>query len=194
MSLYYIQVQSSDVIIELDATVSVTEAYSASVTSNPVADKTTISDNVISNLPSFTLNGVISSVSQPFTRRNGDREISEVTQDMKETIREGELVTFYDSEDVYTNCIITQINLTKNSRVGVDGWEVSLTLKQILLTDSLRISINEEPLSFAKDTAQSKKTLSSNTSNKEIRLNDSLESAGDSGIEIYNKLIGGGGG
>lgn len=193
MSVFYIQVKSNDVIIELDATTELTEAYSASVTSNPVADKTVISDNVVSNLPSFTLNGIISSVSQPFTRRNGEREISEVTQDMKDTIRKGELVVFYDGETTYNNCIITQVNLNKDTSVGLTGWRVSISLKQIQLAESLIITIDEKPLDFIKDEVQKKKIQGSNTSTKEIKLNENIEGAGESAIEIYNNSLGGGG-
>lgn len=161
MSSYYLRRLEDNVIISLDSTSILTESFTGSVTSNPVADRKIVNDTYINNNPVFTLSGIISGVSQP--NNLPSKDISEVTSDMIDTITNGSLVDFISADRIYNICVITAINKTKTSKEGKEGWKVDITLSQLNLVDSLRITIDESPIEIIKDDAAKKKEVDKNT-------------------------------
>ena len=161
MSNYYLRRIEDDVVIVLDATSTLTESFTGSVTSNPVADRTVVNDTYINNNPVFTLTGIISGVTQPSRAIN--RPISEVTEEMIDTITRGNIVDFISADRVYNTCIITNINKTKTSREGKEGWKVIITLSQLNLVEALRVTIDESPIEAIADDAANRKNIDKNT-------------------------------
>ena len=161
MGAYYLRRLEDDVVISFDATTTITESFSGSVTSNPVADRKIVNDTYINNNPVFSLSGIISGISQP--NNVSSKDISEVTSDMIDTITNGSLVDFISADRIYNICVITSINKTKTSREGKEGWKVDITLSQLNLVDSLRITIDESPIEAISDDAAKKKEIDKNT-------------------------------
>lgn len=134
MARYYITRRDSSV-LALDATVTLSERFSARPTAHPVVSGETISDSIVQDLAKFELEGIISGVAQP--HRQEIISISDVTQEIVDTIKKGEIVRFQSADREYPICVLTDVSFNKTSKEGVEGWQVRISLSQILLNGRL---------------------------------------------------------
>lgn len=180
MSKYFIK-REDGVIIRMEAVTELVENFSGSVTKNPTADQKTRSDSYISTLPKFTLNGVISSVFQPTGQP--EKDIVAKTRDIKDTIKNGNLVTLISADRPYENCVITNAELSKTYVEGHDSWRVSLSLEQILVVDATAAYIDTTAINDnLTDDVSSKDNLSNSTTSL-TRVNvGNLLGIGDSAL------------
>lgn len=194
---YQIEDKSSGLVIRLDATTQVEETHKGRITSNPVADSSTVSDSFIKELPSFTITGVVASVGQPF-QKVGRRPIAEVTQDMLDTLNKGTIVSFLSGDRLYRHCIIELIKFSKTSREGKEGWTVVINLRQINLVGAASIILDEEPLGLIKDNASGRNNKNSSTTREANsiidvnKLQDVLSTFSSTGLEEQLTSQGGG--
>lgn len=170
MSKYYIIRRDTSEIIELDATEELTEAHRGEVTSNPVANKDIVTDSFINTPPIFTLSGVISGVIQPAFKDFVVPPIAERTQLIESTLTEGVLVDFQSADKLYELCVITNLNKRKTAKEGIDSWKVNITLQQINLVDSLKITIDKSPIAEIEDDATEQKKVDQNTTSDVIDI------------------------
>lgn len=144
MAKYYIT-RRDGTILAMDAVVSLSERFTSRPTTHPVANGDTVSDNIVQDLPKFQLEGVISGVAQP--SRPTLIDISEVTQDYIDTITRGELVRFQSADRSYDICVLTDINFSKTSKEGVEGWQVRISLAKLNIVSALSFNL-EDPNSL----------------------------------------------
>lgn len=132
-SIYTIKIQSGELaglFISLDATTEVTHTYSGKATQNPTANKQSVSDHYISNNPIFMFKGVISGVFNP--KDTVVRDPNDIIDKYKSTIENAKLVTFFSGQErAEEDCFVEKLTITKDTRVGRSGWNVSATLNKI---------------------------------------------------------------
>lgn len=172
MSKYWIRYVDKGVLtyIELDATVSITETFGGSVTSNPIADKTVVADTFISRNPIFNLSGVITDVTQPFIRtvpitgeELRDTSTKSRTDLIKSTMKNGTIVELQSADELYSSCVITSVTLTKTAQEGIGGWKVDLELTKLNLVSALEVTLDEAPIDIFTDDFSKKSDSTSNT-------------------------------
>lgn len=99
--------------IELDLTLDETHEWSAEVTNNPVEEGAPVSDHVIEQSDKLKFTGFVSDA--PLTIVSGSVDIENRTQPvfdlLRELIKAREPVTVYTRYKVYTDMVITSINV-----------------------------------------------------------------------------------
>ena len=174
-SIYTIQIESGDLkglLISLDATSEITHKYSGKATTNPTANRQSVSDHFIVNNPSFMIKGVVSGVVNP--RDPVKRDTNEIVDRYKSVIENAKLVTFFSGQNrKEKNCFVERLSLTKNKDTGKDGWSVAITLSKINVATGGKDSV----INIIPDQSSDKTNISA-SSTKEGELISQLEGGG----------------
>jgi hypothetical protein len=117
------------VVIALDATTKVVEKFSGTATENPTANRTSVTDHYIRKNAQFTIDGVISGVYNPKDSVLVSSE--QLTENLRSLILQAKLISFQSGDKLYESCFVEDLSLSKTVKEGVNGWMVSLHLKQI---------------------------------------------------------------
>jgi hypothetical protein len=131
--------------ISIDAFVEETHDESASVTSYPIEDGTSINDHVIQNPEKLTISGVISANTvyladileyTPF-------HVVDVYWNLVEMKEEGLPITVVTGLRVYSDMVIESISIPRNSESGKSLY-FSMSLVQVRIVTSQTVTINTE--------------------------------------------------
>ena len=148
-SFYLQRTDDSSDVYELHATTDISVNYSSSVTSFPVSDRRTASDNVVINPITITLRGVVTDVKQSSSLLSygkvaeifsGEGEAEGVKEKTSEEyindlighIEGAQLFDVYlPTVEPLEKCIITNFSINKSASYGGDSWMVSLDIQQV---------------------------------------------------------------
>jgi hypothetical protein len=111
-------ITSSGVTLVFDAVTDIQEDYPTKVTSFPVEDKSTISDHVINQNPTYSVTGVFSDYSADMNTEKGSMSQQEFRQALMKIRDDRKVVSLTSPTDTFTDLIVTHIGLPR--KVG-DG-------------------------------------------------------------------------
>lgn len=116
--------------IEFDAVLAENHSWSADATTNPVETGSPITDHVIEQADTLTIAGFVSdasiSLSSNFTQFSGAQPKTKVAFDaLRETIKAKKTVSVYTKFKVYTDMIITKIDIP---RVPENGGSIEFSI------------------------------------------------------------------
>ena len=116
--------------IEFDAVLAENHSWSADATTNPVETGSPITDHVIEQADTLTIAGFVSdasiSLSSNFTQFSGDQPKTKVAFDaLREAIKAKKTVSVYTKFKVYTDMIITKIDIP---RVPENGGSIEFSI------------------------------------------------------------------
>jgi hypothetical protein len=129
-----------------DAAIERSRTYSADVPSYPVETGFKVSDAVLKNPMDIQLRAVISAM--PLTHRYktglGMASVQQRLNDLRQLFYSGNPITLVTDSGSYSNMVIQSLTIPETSEMR-NAAEVSITLRQVLITSGYDIEVYEEP-------------------------------------------------
>lgn len=123
-------ITSNGVTLVFDAVTDIQENYPTKVTSFPVEDKSTISDHVINQNPTYSITGVFSDYSADMNTEKGSMSQQEFRQELMKIRDARKAISLTSPTDTFTDLIVTNIGLPRKAGDGVSLF-VDLTFEKI---------------------------------------------------------------
>lgn len=147
-------------VYELSCTTDISISSPASVTSSPVEDGSSITDNFYLSNRTASFSGIITNI------RVAGMEATEVgvwLQSIKALRESKVLLTVVADTEVLQNCIITNLNISKTKEQGLSGWKANLSFQEVTISERARLVEIKEPKPAEKDQVEGKKSSSSSS-------------------------------
>lgn len=136
---YYLVLDNGNgVSISLDAVSRLSETFSGQVTQNPIANGDSVADHYITNNARFSLEGVVTGTTA--VEKGTIRFSPDITEQHRNLIRKGSIISLISGDSVYNNCFVNQVNFSKSAREGIYGWQVNISLEQVQLAKGGQVS------------------------------------------------------
>lgn len=168
-------------VLSLSSTTSIKISEPANVTSYPVEDGSSVVDNYVVDNRVVTFDGIITNVS--ITSLAGDQlPTDDWIAEMRNIRSRKQLVTVHVSGvDLVPNCVVTNFQLNKTKSEGITGWKCSLSMKEVDISERIRVVSVKKPIKEVEDEVAAKQKVAG-SSTKEVNL------ATSSALDITNQL------
>lgn len=137
VTLYYLE--TDDDFFEFQATTDANVQLRSTISSNPVQNISSVSDNVFSQQATITLRGGLSPLvrASSFSEGQAFKTPQEYIEGIKKIRDSKQIVTVHlANNEIFQDCLIENINYSANSKNYL-GYSVTLTLKQIQVASTV---------------------------------------------------------
>ena len=169
--------------VELDVTLREDHNYSSRVTTYPIEDGSILTDHIINDPTTLTLEGIITDT--PLSILSLFNRSVDAFNRLIEIHEKKELVTVVTGIKTYPKMAITQLNIPRTISTG-QSLKFTIELQNVLLDSSVRIEINEELLFGGVQSKIPREIVSTGDQIPLIQSDpkDSLKDQATSGIDI----------
>ena len=129
--------------VELDVTVREEHRYTSRVTTYPIEEGSILSDHIINEPTSLTLEGIVTDT--PLNILSTFNRSVDAFNRLIEIHENREIVTVVTGLKVYPNMAITLLNVPREIRTG-QSLTFNIELQQVILDTSVRLEIDEQTI------------------------------------------------
>ena len=153
--------------IEFDALLDETSSYSASVPSYPIESGFPVSDTIILDPLSLSMNLYLSNTPVTWLYRHGNdtTRVRKVCEQIEEMWFNKELVKVVTPDKIYTNMGITSLSIKKSQDNGYSR-QISISLTKVEITEKKLVLIPSDLLKSGETMSNAGVAVTSNTSSK----------------------------
>ncbi len=196
MATFYFYDPTGDAedVYSLSATTDIKLTYPAKITSSAVEDGSSLADNTFLDPATATFTGVITSVGK--VGAEGTLVPPAWLDAVRQLRRSKKPLTMVAHTELLQNCLIGNLELSKTKEEGLSGWKISISFKEIRLSERARLVYIKEPKTAVKDKTGDKKA-SSNTPTKQayatsvaVQTADGIDTLTTSNIDIKGATTG----
>lgn len=157
---FYIVRQDTDEAYELSSTQNCTISEPAQVTNRRVESGKSLADNYYIDNRTVTFNGVITSIRNSSTVVDVKQWVDEIRELRRKDVPV--LIDVYAKEELIPNCLIQNITLDVDNKIGDSGWSVYMVMKEVSVSERAKLVEIPEPKEDKKDSVEGKTSTSSN--------------------------------
>ena len=130
---FYIVRQDNDEAYELSSTENCSISEPAQVTNRRVESGKSLADNYYIDNRTVTFNGVITSIRNSSTVVDVKQWVDEIRELRRKDVPV--LIDVYAKEELIPNCLIQNITLDVDNKIGNSGWSVYMVMKEVSVSE-----------------------------------------------------------